>query len=75
MAAGRRETSRVVVLNADMLGVSMCEEFGCGLWWTEAKGESNECLCSEGGSGYRSAVLLVGVLMHGPLWRGDWYAE
>ena len=56
----------MVVLNADMLGVSMCEEFGCDLWWTEARGESNECLSSEGGSGYRSAVLLVGVLMHGP---------
>jgi hypothetical protein len=34
----------------------------------EAKGESNECLSSEGGSGYRSAVLLLFV-------AGDWYAE
>ena len=29
VAAGRRETSRVVVLNADMLGLSMCEELEC----------------------------------------------
>ena len=76
MAAGRRETSRVVVLNADMLAVSVWEDWVLSCW-REAKGESNH---SNVMFKLRSRLgLSVGCITYHAWafawWRGDWYAE